>query len=207
MSGFLLTRLHRRHTQIRERLNLLARQLDGLEAGRQPGFAEMDYLLEGLTGSVERHHAQSEDQLLDRLTKRAPEYAEMVTGLRDQHRRAIACGEQVRTMAEAARDGHIVRRDQLVRTGRRFVSQFRTLLDREENELFPLLYQSLRRSDWVEITRRCQSEARPPAEPRDDDGFTTVTGNLVCPRSRGTNAETRWSGNSHKVAETRGGEP
>lgn len=207
MSGFLLTRLHQLHTQVRERLNLLARQLDGLEAGRQPDFAAMAYLLEGLTGVAQRHHAQSEDQLLDRLTARAPRYADLATELRDQRQCAIACGEQACTIAEAARDGHIVRRNQLVRTGRRFVSQFHTLLGREENELFPLLNASLRGADWVEITTQCRSDSRMAAGPRDDDGFTTVTGNLVCPRSRGTNAVTQWSGSSHKVVDTRGGEP
>lgn len=192
MSGFLLTRLHQRHTQLRERLNILARQLDGLEAGQEPDFAAMVYLLEGLTGVAQRHHEQSEDQLLDRLATRAPRYTDLATGLRDQRRCAIACGEQTYTMAKAVRDGNIVRRDQLVRTGRRFVSQFHTLLGREENELFPLLYGSLRRSDWVEITTQCRSDSRMSARPRDDAGFTTVTGNLVCPRSRGTNAGTRW---------------
>jgi hemerythrin-like domain-containing protein len=112
----------------------------------------------------------------------------------------------VRAMAEAARDGHVVRRDQLVRTGRHFIGQFRTVLGREENELFPLLYESLRRSDWVEISTQCRSFSHLPAEPRDDDGFTTVTGNLVCPRSHGTNAVTQWSGSSRNMAEARRGD-
>lgn len=151
MSHRELDALYREHEHITELLDVLERQFDSLDHGGAPDWRILADILEYLVEHPDSDHDRFETQLLQRLAHRAPSYDDVADALLARHRQLMDEGMQLRRLIDGVLTGQVVPRSRLTRLGDDFIREYRLLVERENNELFPALERHLRASDWLEL--------------------------------------------------------
>lgn len=143
--------LHREHEHIVELVDVLARQFDSLDRGGIPDWQILADLLDYLVEHPESDHTRFEARLLQRLAQRAPSCEPLAAALLARHHELMTEGRQLRRLVQGILNGQVVPRSRLVQLGQDFVRDYRELIERENEELFPSLAHNLRASDWLEL--------------------------------------------------------
>lgn len=151
MSHRELDALHREHEHIVELVDVLARQFESLNRGGSPDWQIMGDLLDYLVEHPDSDHGRFETRLLQRLAHRAPSCEPLAEAFLARHNQLMAEGQQLQRLVEGILSGQVVPRSRLARLGHDFVRDYRELIQRENDELFPSLAHNLRASDWLEL--------------------------------------------------------
>lgn len=189
MSRRELDQLYREHRNICELLDILERQFDSLARGGSPDWEILSGLLEYLVEHPDSGHDRFEAQLLERLAQRAPSCSDLSHTLLESHRTLMANGRQLRRLVERAMNNEVMPRASITRLGHRFIREYRLLIVREHEQLFPALAQHLRESDWVELVtgRYWVGDLHGPPQTRYESEYESLCRSIV------QQAGTSWS--------------
>lgn len=152
--------LQREHRNLGALLRILDRQLQSIGDGNRPDYHLMYEILHYLTYYSDRYHHPYEDRLFTRLAERRPEWAMRVEKLADQHRRIASEGNRLRCRIGEIIDGSVVSRNELLHTGRSYVSEYREHIQ-VENDLLDVMAAALEEPDWMELLGTCYREIDP----------------------------------------------
>ena len=165
MTRSMTDKLSQDHRDLDDLLEVVDRQLRSLRGGGSPNFEVMAAVIGYLSDqSMHRHH-DLERSLLTRLAERSPEYQSLLWQVEARRHHACAQCKQFRGMIESVLEGCVVPRPRLVDAGRECIRACRSLIAREEAEVFPLLALHLRPSDCLPLVTACHwNSGTPPAE-------------------------------------------
>lgn len=157
----LLRRLRQEHVNFRLLLDLLERQLVAFERAMRPDYELMEDVVRYMREYPDRFHHPWEDLIFARLANADTAIQPIVAELKRQHAALARSGSDLLDSLRGAVAGVLLPRDALEEPGRRYVALFRSHMDTEEKELFPLFRQHLSSDDWRAMERMMAARKDP----------------------------------------------
>lgn len=134
----LLTALHQDHLDIQDVLQVIERELEHMQSGREEGdlllLADCAEYLHEYANLV--HHA-GEDVLFDALAAHLPELSPTVAALHEEHRRLRGLTEALREALACVESDTPCDRGTLLALLREYIDVQRAHLETEERDLYP----------------------------------------------------------------------
>ena len=141
-------------------LAALTLQVDGLEKGLDIDYDIMRGVAEYFTEYADPVHHPLEDAVLAKLRARAPQAAEEVGALEEEHRRLDAELSVFTDAVNAILNEEELPRDRIVQAIRRFITDQRRHVALEEALFFSAAEKELTAEDWAAIDRDLQADAK-----------------------------------------------
>ena len=151
--------LHEDHKNIARVLALLNHELETLAEVHSPDYELVEDIMRYVTGYPDTHHHPTEDIVFQHLKDRAPETADAIAEILEQHHRLIDNGTRFLKAIEAVEHEAMIQRTELLALGRAYAELLKEHMDTEEGHLFPAAKAKLTASDWEMIG--VEVEARP----------------------------------------------
>ena len=151
--------LHNEHVQLARLLDLLQGCLQKELDGNQ-GRKALE-LMDCLVRYPNQFHHPVEDLLFERMHRHDPTLGRLLKELDGDHRRLSQHGDQLLDLLELGLDGDSAALATIRRVGMAYIGLFRTHMEVEETDLFPLADGLLNADDWrcVEAgIERCRAE-------------------------------------------------
>ncbi len=149
----------REHQHMRTLLDLLDMELANVADDGSPDYQLMVDVLHYMTTYVDCFHHPREEAAFALSAMRDADVGEALVAVSRQHGAILSGGSMVRDLVERARADVPVARDDVVETGRRYVSDLRNHLDFEEASLYPVVSRVLDGDDWQTIDAGFQTPA------------------------------------------------
>ncbi|MBA1147891.1 hemerythrin domain-containing protein [Ectothiorhodospiraceae bacterium WFHF3C12] len=165
MDNQVLKRLRQDHDNLRALLQAMQQQLECVEANNNPDFALMEDILGYLVRNPDHYHYPFEELLMQRLVACRPDAVNVVSHIHGQRKRLARKSTELQRRIDEIEVGIPVPRDHLLRTARAYVRLYRSHLNGEERDLFPVLDESLTAQDWMEMTTAFQWTLDPAFTP------------------------------------------
>ena len=139
------------HLNFSKLLDILEDQLQRLHTGEGPNYELMLDIMFYMTHySDVRHHAR-EDLAFAKLRERDRSVGALVDELMRQHELIKECGEELVADLDGIINGSVMSRERVETPGRDYIANFRSHMQKEENEILPLAATLLREADWAAI--------------------------------------------------------
>lgn len=145
-----LQTLKNEHTRIRSILSRFEKQLNLFERAEQPDYEILESSIYYCQQYLNRWHHPNEELLLDLVRARDPDKARTCEELREQHGALARSARRVVKVFEAVERDVPFQRSTLVQRGRNLLHAYRSHLDWEEMNCFPVIEQTLIAADWRE---------------------------------------------------------
>lgn len=143
--------LRNEHREIRRILDVLARELDVLEASGEPDWDLLKDTMYYLTRYPDLFHHACEDLVFRRLHQQDPESRSFVRDLTSEHSMLRELGLDFLDLCEDVSSGVVVPKARLESRGRRYlVAQLRHMR-KEEETVFPRIREKLTAEDWTDV--------------------------------------------------------
>jgi hemerythrin-like domain-containing protein len=139
------------HANMAVLMRAIERQIEGFAAGGDLDLSLLRDSLEYCAAFPETCHHPKEDLVLQQLRKRAPEQAEAVAGLEEEHIEIGKATKALLEMVDRIEREEELPRDELVSAGREYVENYRRHMAMEERALFQAADQALTPEDWLEV--------------------------------------------------------
>ncbi|MEW8044929.1 MAG: hemerythrin domain-containing protein, partial [Candidatus Thiodiazotropha sp.] len=149
----LLEKLHKDHINLARLLDLLSRELDALSAGREANFDLKIEMLDYIEHYAEQSHHPTEDQI-NKIAfgkKSMQAHKALYDRICKEHGDLIGLARTYRKTLEGAMQGEVLLREEVETRGREFVALQRQHIDLEEQEVFPLVENTLSDKDWQKL--------------------------------------------------------
>lgn len=146
-----IQRLMQEHQDLFRLLDVLDRQLGAILKEETPDYHLMRNILYYLMEYPHHYHHPYEDLVYDRLATRVPRMADLVEEFHEEHHRLTTLGWQTLTLVENVLNGNIVSRAQVHASGSNYVSEYRTHMRHENEEIFTAAETHLTPADWLQI--------------------------------------------------------
>lgn len=155
--------LHQDHSNIRELLGLLARELDAVSDASGGDFELMRDIMVYMTRYPDHTHHPKEDLMFGRMRERGvtPDTEATIEKLLREHVALAEKGSIVRDMLIGVVDGALVERDALVAAGRDYADFLSYHARLEDETVFMEATQLLGEEDWSVIERAFEAQADP----------------------------------------------
>ena len=127
------------HRNFHRLLDLLDREVAGLEEQDSPAYDLLADIVYYLTHYPDSHHHLAEDEFFDIVCRQEPKLVESVRELHQQHGVIATNGAQLHQLLESVMSGGIVPRKQLQEAARQYIDAYRAHMAYEEQLLFPLV--------------------------------------------------------------------
>lgn len=139
---------HAEHVNFNRLLALVDNQIAQLATGERPDYELMLDIMYYMTHYPDRYHHPMEDGALEILAKRDENVRAAVAELYEQHREISRSGTKLVDELGAIVDGAMVARAEVEADAATYTGFLRRHMQKEENELFPLLRELLTEDDW-----------------------------------------------------------
>jgi len=150
------------HDRIRSMLSCFEAQLDRFGRAERPDYEILEGSISYCQEYLDQWHHPREEALLDLLQRRAPTEAGGASGdLEDQHRGLARTTGALVKVFEAVEHDAAYLRETLVELGRTLLRDYRSHLDWEEANFFPVVMDNLLPEDWQEIAPHFAEGADP----------------------------------------------
>ena len=149
------------HANFARALKVLDREVDNFAHGGDPDFELIEMVVDYLGDYPDLCHHPKEDLVHDRLKVRAPEVAEIMGDLHDEHRRL---GELVKKFAKVVDKVLLdteMPRQEFTAAATEFLDFFRSHMLMEELRFLPAAQRELTPEDWEEIDAALAEAADP----------------------------------------------
>lgn len=156
-----LQQLHTDHINASRLLTILQQQLIRLAEGEQADFGLMIDIMTYMTQYPDLYHHPKEDLIFEQWQKRDASVSPLVDELAVEHKSIIRSGIHLLELLRGVTVDVLQRRDELIETGRRYLSRQREHMNREESELFPQIANALRSEDWEWIDKQITAPEDP----------------------------------------------
>lgn len=168
--------LHRDHRNIRDLLDLLAREIDAVDDASGGDFELMRDIMIYMTRYPDHTHHPKEDLMFERMRKRgvAPDTEATIGKLLREHAALAEKGGTFRDMLTGVVDGALVERDALVATGRDYTDFLRYHARLEDETVFIEASELLDETDWSAIEKAFEAQVDPVFGPVVQDGFQAL---------------------------------
>ena len=155
--------LHRDHRNIRDLLDLLAREIDAVDDASGGDFELMRDIMVYMTRYPDHTHHPKEDLMFERMRKRgvAPDTEETIGKLLREHAALAEKGGTFRDMLTGVVDGALVEREVLVATGRDYTDFLRYHARLEDETVFIEASDLLDEADWSAIEKAFEAQVDP----------------------------------------------
>ena len=168
--------LHQDHSNIRDLLGLLAREIAAVDEVSGGDFELMRDIMVYMTRYPDHTHHPKEDLMFERMRKRgvAPETQATIDKLLREHGALAEKGAAFRDMLASVIDGAMVERDVLVATGRDYADFLGYHARLEDETVFIEASKLLDEADWAAIERAFEAQADPVFGPVVRQEFRTL---------------------------------
>jgi len=156
-----LALLREEHVNFGRLLDLLDAELALFHQGHSPNYELMLDIMFYMTHYPDMQHHPTEDLAFAKLTRRDARLRPAVEELTRQHELLKESGAKLVLELEDIVNGSIVPRQEVERPGKAYVENFRSHIDREEAELFPIAARLLRAQDWSAIEEKIERREDP----------------------------------------------
>ena len=155
--------LHQDHHNIRELLDLLAREIDAVDDASGGDFELMRDIMVYMTRYPDLTHHPKEDLMFERMHERGvgPDTEATIEKLRREHAALAEKGNTFRDMLIGVVDGALVEREALVVTGRDYAAFLRYHARLEDETVFIEALELLDDADWSAIESAFEAQADP----------------------------------------------
>lgn len=131
--------LHLDHINYSRLLNLLELHLDRHETDDNPDYLLMQDIMKYMINYPDIFHHPAEEHLFAMLGEVDKKDAATIEKLCEEHSTLANLARELRDLLKNASTGHIVEKDRILDTGKRYVDTYREHINLEEREIFPLL--------------------------------------------------------------------
>ena len=170
MRHSVLDRLHEDHAHMATIIELIVRELDAVDCGKQMDLELIEDTLAYVTAYPDACHHPAEDIVFARLGAVLPQASLEIEALRSEHVRLIASARAMLGAVRAVEEDALVTRAELLEAGRAYVDTLERHIDKEEAGLFRLAAEHLDAADWAAIAAAIDAMDDPlfgPAVARD----------------------------------------
>ncbi len=148
-----ITVIRKEHQTMTRLLDLLERQVDLFENAVRPDYELMKEIIDYFLTFPDLYHHPKEDLIFRKIKRRAPEMAETLFDLEEEHEKVsdrlhAFTKAVVNVMMEAE-----MPRDTFVSIAREFIEGERSHMAEEETHFLPLAIDILTNEDWEEVDR------------------------------------------------------
>lgn len=156
-----LALLREEHTNFGKLLDLLDGELALFHKGESPNYELMLDVMFYMTHCPDMVHHPKEELAFAKLMQRDASLRPAVEELSKQHELLKESGAKLVLELEDIVNGSIVSRQEVEAPGKAYVENFRSHIDREEDELFPKAARLLRDQDWSAIEEMIERREDP----------------------------------------------
>jgi hemerythrin-like domain-containing protein len=149
--------LRAEHVNFGKLLDLLEKQLDLFHKDGLPNYELMLDIMFYMTHYPDLFHHPKEDLAFGKVEERNGSVRLAVQELMKQHALLKESGERLVSDLDGIVNGSIVPREHVEGPGRTYVVIFRSHMEKEEAELFPMAAKLLRSKDWSAIDAAIKS--------------------------------------------------
>ena len=155
--------LRQDHSNIREVLGMLTRELDAVSDASGGDFELMRDIMIYMTRYPDHTHHPKEDLMFERMRERgiAPDTEATIVKLLREHIALAKKGNLFRDMLIGVVDGALVERDALVASGRDYVEFLGYHARLEDETVFLEAEKLLDDADWAVVRKEFQAQADP----------------------------------------------
>lgn len=146
-----LNRWDNEHKNFSRLLDALEAQLALLRTEGQPDYELMMSIMDYMTSYTDRIHHPREDIIFAKVAERAPVVRKSVAELANQHREMAKNGKILRARLQNILNDMVESRQLLESEGKAYIAAFRSHMDKEIKEIFPIACRVLSQSDWDRI--------------------------------------------------------
>jgi hemerythrin-like domain-containing protein len=161
------------HHNMTRLLDILDHQINLFERAIQPDYDLIKEIIDYFLTFPDLYHHPKEDLIFRRIKKRAPEIAENLFDLEQEHGRV---SERLHAFTRAVVNVMLeveVPRDQFVAVAREFIEGERKHMSEEEGHFFKLAEETLDETDWDAIDRAIE-QFTDPLQKADKPRFRNV---------------------------------
>lgn len=169
-----IDKLQSEHTNFAKLLDLLETQIGLFHRGDQPDYNMVLDIFYYMTHYPDRFHHPKEDLVFARLAERDSSTRFAVEDLARQHRGIAESGSRFLDNLNAALAGGMLTRASVEIPGLEYVTFYRSHMEMEERELFPVARTLLRDDDWAQIGVVIESAKDPLFGPQVEKRFRTI---------------------------------
>ena len=168
--------LRQDHTNVREILHLLARELDAVGNASGGDFELMRDIMIYMTRYPDHTHHPKEDLMFERMRERGitPDTEATIVKLLREHVALAEKGNIFRDMLIGVVDGALVEREVLVASGRDYVDFLRYHARLEDETVFLEAEKLLDDADWASVRKAFESQVDPIFGPAVDHEFESL---------------------------------
>lgn len=172
----LLDKLHRDHVNLNHLLDLLSAQLDAFFAGSESDFDLKIEMLDYIESYAEQYHHPTEDTINNAAFAKPGMEAHQALHERvlREHEALLGMAKHFRETLEGVMQGTVLLRDEVETRGREFIALQRQHIDLEEQEIFPLLDQTLDDKEWARLEKKIPHMDDPVFHRQDYNRFRSL---------------------------------
>lgn len=169
-----IDKLQKDHLDFAKLLDLLEAEIGLFHRGEQPDYELMLEIFYCMTRYPDCFHHPKEELVFAKLAERDASTKPAVQELTLEHRVIAESGLQFVDNLNAALAGAVLTREAVEIPGLEYVARYRSHIEREERELFPLARTLLRRDDWTEIDAALEPSEAPLSGPQIEARYRSI---------------------------------
>lgn len=148
-----ITMIRKEHRNMSRLLDLLDSQVDLFENGIRPDYELMKEIIDYFLTFPDLYHHPKEDLIFRKIKRRAPDVAETLFDLEDEHEKVSGrLHEFTRAVVNVMMEVEMPR-DSFVSVARKFIEGERKHIAEEEAHFLPLAVDTLTNEDWAEVDK------------------------------------------------------
>ncbi len=153
--------LAQEHKVFANLLDTMSEQIAQFQNGKQPDYDLLRDIFDYMTNYPDRLHHPHEDVIFGRIVQLVPASHAHVETLMQQHKSIAASGARFLGRLQSALDGAILPRKAVEQPALEYISLYREHMRIEEQEIFPLCRERLRREDWDAVATAFKMQDNP----------------------------------------------
>ena len=170
----LLDRLRRDHVNLQRLLDLLSDELDAFFRGEESNFDLKTEMMDYLETYAERIHHPTEELIYQKALSQTDEGKLLLERLSREHTELLGMARRFRDTLEGIVQGEVISRDEVETRGREFIALERHHVDFEEQEIYPLLEQTLSEAQWAALAEEAPQGDDPLFMRQDRNRFASL---------------------------------
>jgi len=143
--------LHQDHRNISRLLDIFEKQINILQAGDAPDYNLMEDIMHYMGHYPDAFHHPREEEIFNKVKNNSADIENIIERLSAEHTKMAEQGEGIANILSEISSGSIVPIAAMCELSREYLDLMRNHIICEEEELFPLVSETLSQQDWVEI--------------------------------------------------------
>ncbi|MFQ5661417.1 MAG: hemerythrin domain-containing protein [Gammaproteobacteria bacterium] len=149
------------HGNIKKLLDLLEIQAEHLESGEYADMQLISDIMHYFTNYPDVYHHPLEDRIFEALKNRDRNAADLIDEIYSEHQVIASNSTEILDEATRIQGGGISSRETFIQQLKDYITAYRSHIDKEESELFPLAEHTLGDEDWRSINIDMQDKEDP----------------------------------------------